>query len=55
MILLGLRVSYKEDIQTSASELVYGTTLKLPGEYFTLEDPIGCPQTFVEKLRERMR
>jgi len=46
MILLGLRASYKEDIQTSTAELVYGTTLKLPGEYFTFEDPIGCPQTF---------
>jgi len=49
-----LRISYKEDIQASA-ELVYGTILKLPGEYFTFEDPIECPQTFVEKLRECMR
>jgi len=55
MILLGLRTTYKEDIQTSAAELVYGTTLKLPGEYFTSEDPIGCPQMFAEKLRERIR
>jgi len=53
MALLGLRTSYKENIQASAAELVYGITL--PGEYFTFEDPIGCPQTFVEKLRERMR
>lgn len=55
MTLLGLRVSYKEDIQASAAELVYGATLKLPGEYFTFEDPIGYPQMFAEKLRERMR
>lgn len=55
MILLGLRASYKEDIQASAAELVFGTNLKLPGEYFTFEDPIGCPQMFAEKLRERMR
>lgn len=54
-VLLGLRASYKEDIQASAAELVYGTTLKLPGEYFTFEDPIGCPQMFSEKLRERIR
>jgi len=55
MILLGLRASYKEDIQVSTAELVYTTILKLPGKYFTFEDPIGCLQTFVEKLRERMR
>ncbi|XP_018350149.1 PREDICTED: uncharacterized protein LOC108753233 [Trachymyrmex septentrionalis] len=35
--------------------MVYRTTLKLPGEYFTFEDPIGCPRMFIEKLRERMR
>ncbi|XP_029174517.1 uncharacterized protein LOC114943104 [Nylanderia fulva] len=55
MVLLGLRASYKEDIQTSAAELVYGNTLKLSGEYFTYEDPIEYPQIFVEKLRERIR
>jgi len=55
MILLGLRASYKEDIQASAAELVYGITLKLPGEYFTFEDPIGHPQMFQEKIREGMR
>lgn len=54
-VMLGLRASYKEDIKSSAAEMVYGTTLKLPGEYFASEDPIGCPQIFVEKLRERMR
>lgn len=55
MVLLSLRSNYKEDIKTSAAEMVYGTTLKLPGEYFASEDPIGCPQMFVEKLRKRMR
>lgn len=54
-VLFGLRASYKEDIKTSAVEMVYGTTLKLPGEYFAAEDPIDCPQIFVEELRERMR
>ncbi|XP_018396284.1 PREDICTED: uncharacterized protein LOC108774631 [Cyphomyrmex costatus] len=55
MVLLGLRASYKSDIKSSAAEMVYGTILKLPGEYFTAEDPIGCPQIFIEKLRERIR
>lgn len=53
--MLSLQANYKEDIKTSAAEMIYGTALKLPGEYFASEDPIGCPQIFVEKLREQMR
>lgn len=54
-ILLGLRASYKKDIQASAAELVFGTTLELPEKYFTFEDPIKQPLIFVEKLRKHMR
>jgi len=50
-----LRTSYKEDIKASVAELVYGTTLRIPGEYFASEEPSGCPQMFVEKFREHMR
>lgn len=52
MVLLGLKNSFKEDIKTSAAEMVYGTTLRIPGEYFTFEEPIRCPQMFVQKLRD---
>ncbi|KAH8322052.1 hypothetical protein KR059_001058, partial [Drosophila kikkawai] len=34
MILLGLRSAFKPDIQTTSAQLVYGTTLRLPGEFF---------------------
>lgn len=54
-VLLGLRSSYKKDIKMSAAEIVYGTIVKLPGEYFVTEDLIDCSQTFVEKLKEKMR
>ncbi|XP_017471481.1 PREDICTED: uncharacterized protein LOC108362847 [Rhagoletis zephyria] len=33
-ILLGLRVAIKPDINASLTELVYGTTLRIPGEFF---------------------
>lgn len=33
-VLLGLRSSFKDDIKASPSNLVYGTNLRLPGEYF---------------------
>ena len=31
--LLGIRSAIKEDLSCTSSELVYGTTLRLPGEY----------------------
>jgi len=50
-----LKTSYKEDIKASVAELVYGITLRIPGEYFAYEEPSGCPQMFVEKFRKHMR
>lgn len=49
-VLLGLRISYKEDIKTSAAELLYGSTLRISGEFFDTEDPPINPETFIEKL-----
>lgn len=34
LVLLGIRAAYKEDLESSAAELVYGSTLTLPGEFF---------------------
>lgn len=34
LALLGIRTALKADIGCSAAELVYGTTLRLPGEFF---------------------
>ena len=31
IIVLGIRTSVKEDLKCSAAELVYGTTIRLPG------------------------
>jgi len=35
LVFLGIRTSLKEDLGCTASELMYGTTLLLPGKYFT--------------------
>jgi hypothetical protein len=32
LVLLGIRTTYKEDLQSSAAELVYGELLRVPGE-----------------------
>lgn len=54
-VLLGLRTSIKEDIGATAAELVYGTTLRIPGEFFICEDMEPEPKMFVEKFREHIR
>lgn len=56
LVLLGLRTSFKEDLQASPAELLYGTTLRVPGEFFvTNSHPEACPSTFVEELRSLAR
>lgn len=54
-IMLGLRNSLKEDIGTSAAELTYGTTLRLPGEYFFTNNETINPKKILEHLRQTIR
>jgi hypothetical protein len=35
LVLLGIRTAFKEDLQASVAELVYGEPLRLPGELLT--------------------
>ncbi|GFR29047.1 pol polyprotein [Trichonephila clavata] len=49
-ILLGFRTAYKEDLQSSA-ELVYGTTIRLPGEFFDSSPMDSSPIQLVENLK----
>lgn len=35
LVLLGIRSAWKEDLKTSAAELVYGEPLRLPGQFFS--------------------
>ncbi|XP_030036924.1 uncharacterized protein LOC115452513 [Manduca sexta] len=34
LVLLGIRTAYKDDLGTSSAELVYGESLRLPGDFF---------------------
>lgn len=54
-VLLGLRSCYKEDLKASPAEYLYGTTLRVPGEFFTHEDPPQDPNFFLEDFRVHMR
>ncbi|BHF83814.1 hypothetical protein SprV_0902696100 [Sparganum proliferum] len=55
--LLGIRAALKSDMDCSAAEMVFGTTLRLPGEMVT-QTSRGAeetPENFVHRLRQFMR
>ena len=46
-----IRTALKEDLHCTSAELVYGTTLRLPGEFFTpTQNPLN-PPTYVSQLK----
>jgi len=52
-VLLGIRAAWREDLQVTAVELVYGEMLRLPGQFLT-QQPIENPNdgtNFVKELR----
>ncbi|XP_035233345.1 uncharacterized protein LOC118205164 [Stegodyphus dumicola] len=55
-VLLGMRSCIKEDIESSSAKMVYGTCLKLPGEFFRNSfSNVVPPKDFVDNLRQQMR
>ena len=55
LTLLSIRSTIKEDLGCTAAELVYGTTLRLPGDLFqTPEASTVSPSTYAERLRQYM-
>ncbi|GBO08309.1 Transposon Tf2-11 polyprotein [Araneus ventricosus] len=55
IILLGIRTAVKEDLQSSCSELVYGTTLRLPCDMIDVSVIPPCDIEFITDLRHRMQ
>lgn len=55
-ILLGLRVTVRENIGYSPSEMVYGSTLRLPGDFFysSLQHSTN-PTSFVTRLKDNLK
>jgi cleavage and polyadenylation specificity factor subunit 1 len=54
-VLLGLRTCFKEDIKSSAAEMIYGVPIRLPNEFFTNMDETVNPTTFLSSFREHMQ
>ena len=53
-VLLGLRTHVRPDTGASPAEYVYGTTLRIPGEFCLPDDFRANPQIFVEEFRQHM-
>ena len=55
-ILLGIRTALKEDLGCCSAELVYGTTLRIPGEFMSqYKEPVPDPSSFATQLRAAMQ
>lgn len=54
-VLLGLHTHVRLDTGASPAEFIYGTTLRVPGEFFLHDDFAPDPQIFVEDFRQYMR
>ena len=56
LVLLGIRTAWREDPDCSASDLVYGTSLRIPGEFRPHEPrDLQVSSEFLHQLRDSMR
>lgn len=55
IVMLGIRAAVKEDVGCSPAELVYGTTLRLPGQFFEAPSTSVPQYEFLQKLRETLK
>ena len=57
LVLLGIRTALKQDINSTAAELVYGTNLHLPGEFFSASPTTSLPNPsdFGTKLKSHFQ
>ena len=56
LVMLGIRTALKEDLSATTAEMVYGTTLRLPGEFFTPSNSQHTlkPTDYVSQLKTHM-
>lgn len=55
LVLLGIRSAWKEDLKSSAAELVYGEPLRLPGQFFSpSRESVPDITSFTSRLRSHI-
>ena len=55
IVMLGIRTAWREDLDCSPADLVYGTSLHLPGELFEADRTHLIAPGFLSDLQETMR
>jgi transposase InsO family protein len=54
LVLLGLRTAWRDDLQATTAELIYGKTLRLPGEFFNPSKSRLSDPEFIQQFRKLM-
>ena len=55
-VLMGIRASWKDDLRATPAEMLYGDTIRLPGEFLQASDKTqGDAIGYVKELREHFR
>ena len=56
LVLLGIRTALKHDLKCTTAELVYGVTLRLPGDFFATPQThaLSDPASYVDRLKDTM-
>uniref|UniRef100_A0ABD2W2S8 Integrase catalytic domain-containing protein n=1 Tax=Trichogramma kaykai TaxID=54128 RepID=A0ABD2W2S8_9HYME len=55
LVMLGLRTRIRSDIDASLAEVLFGSSLRLPGEFFSDQNAENDRQFFTKELRQFMR
>lgn len=54
IILLGLRSTYKEDLKATPAQMIYATTLRIPGQFIAPMTKTKKEFEFAKELRKTM-
>lgn len=54
LVLLGIRATFKPDLNASPAEMLYGQTISLPGDFIEKSEELALQSDFVKELRSIM-
>lgn len=55
VVLMGLRAAWKEDIQSTAAEMVFGEPIRLPGQFLHEQAESSHTDDYIGRLREAVK
>ncbi|XP_020297970.1 uncharacterized protein LOC109862353 [Pseudomyrmex gracilis] len=55
IVLMGIRAAWKEDLQATSAEMVFGEPIRLPGQFLCEQKIDSEPDDYIGNLRKAMR